>query len=306
MSPSLCGVYHKRKEVSAAMINDGTQIVLLDEWSENRLEADLAKTVLQSGYMATAVKHGEARTIINRCPFYITTNQVPKFGADDVNVKRRIVVFETKFLSKTDTKAEDWTCRNAIKCIHWIIPETEEHFSETEPEELWYENTATPDTEQQVDYANNTSAVFDLSKVVGLRETILLKPLPENQKKQVVKTMTMIKVISCTKVLCKLQLMRCLKRSRGYLEKNARQQSLLSDMESEYESDNDPRSPSVVSSRNAYKYHKKIFNQLQFSFYRAKLEPCHLYNFRYMQKTSKSTQEGNDEFEAWMLVAGEK
>ena len=25
-----------------------------------------------------------------------------------------------------------------------------------------------------------------------------------------------------------------------------------------------------------------------------------------MQKTSKSNQEGNDEFEAWMLVAGEK
>ena len=77
-------------------------------------------------------------------------------------------------------------------------------------------------------------------------------------------------------------------------------------MESEYESDNDPRSLFVVSSRKAYKYHKKIFNQLQFSFYRAKLEPCHLYNFRYTQKTSKSNQEGNDEFEAWMLVAGEK
>ena len=35
------------------------------------------------------------------------------------------------------------------------------------------------------------------------------------------------------------------------------QQSLLSDMESEYESDNDPRSPSDVSSGNAYMYHKR-------------------------------------------------
>ena len=48
--------------------------------------------------------------------------------------------------------------------------------------------------------------------------------------------------------------------------KETHQQSLLSDMESEYESDNDPRSPSIVSSGNAYKYHKKVFNQLQFSF----------------------------------------
>ena len=34
------------------------------------------------------------------------------------------------------------------------------------------------------------------------------------------------------------------------------QQSLLSDMESDYESDNDPRSPSDVSCGNAYKCHK--------------------------------------------------
>ena len=150
----------KEKQFSAAMINDYTQIVLLDEWSENTLQADLAKTVLQGGYMVTAVKHGEARTIINRCPFYITTNQVPKFGADDVNVKRRIVVFETKSLSKTDTKAEDWIRRNAMKCIHWTISEPEEHYSKIEPEELWYENMATPDTAQQVDCANDNFCNF--------------------------------------------------------------------------------------------------------------------------------------------------
>ena len=125
MPPSLCGVYHKRKAVFTAMINDDTQIVLLDEWSENTLQADPAKTVLQGGYMVTAVKHGEARTIINQCPFYLTTNQVPKFGADDVNAKRRIVVFETKSLPTTDTKAEDWIRRNAMKCIHWTISEIE-------------------------------------------------------------------------------------------------------------------------------------------------------------------------------------
>ena len=121
--------------------------------------------------MVTAVKHGEARTITNRCPFHITTNQVPKFGASDVNVKRRIVVFKKNSLPKTDTKTEDWIRRNAMKCIHWTIPETEEHYSEIELEELWYENTTTPNTEQQAEYANDTCAVFDLSKVVGLRET---------------------------------------------------------------------------------------------------------------------------------------
>ena len=33
------------------------------------------------------------------------------------------------------------------------------------------------DTEQQVDYANDTSAVFDLNKVVGLRETHLVEAI---------------------------------------------------------------------------------------------------------------------------------
>ena len=105
--------------------------------------------------------------------------------------------------------------------------------------------------------------------------------------------MVMIKVISCTKVLqvAAPEVSEKIKRLPG---KETHQQSLLSDMESEYESDNDPRSLSVVCNRNAYKYHKKIFNQLQFSFYRVKLELCHLYNFRYMLKTLKSNQEGND------------
>ena len=31
-----------------------------------------------------------------------------------------------------------------------------------------------------------------------------------------------------------------------------------------------------------------------------------MYNFRDIQRNSKSSQEGNDEFEAWILVVGEK
>ena len=72
------------------------------------------------------------------------------------------------------------------------------------------------------------------------------------------------------------------------------------------EYDNNPRSPSVVLSGNGYKYHKKVLDQLQSSFYQPKLEPYHLYNFRDIQRNSKSCQEGNDKFEAWMQVVGEK
>ena len=74
----------------------------------------------------------------------------------------------------------------------------------------------------------------------------------------------------------------------------------------DHESDNDPRSPTVALSGNGYKCHKKLFNQLQFSFYRPKLQPYHLYSFRDIQRNSKSSQERNDEFQAWLLAAGEK
>ena len=123
----------KEKQFSAAMINDDTQIVLLDEWSENTLQADLAKTVLQGRYMVTAVKHGEARTTINRCPFYITTNQVPKFGADDVNVKRRIVVFETKVIAENRHESRGLDSQECYEMYSLDHIRIEEHYSELNP-----------------------------------------------------------------------------------------------------------------------------------------------------------------------------
>ena len=48
----------------------------------------------------------------------------------------------------------------------------------------------------------------------------------------------------------------------------------------------------------------KVFYQLRSSFYRQKLQPYHLYNFRDIQRNSKLSQD--DEFKAWMLAADEK
>ena len=56
------------------------------------------------------------------------------------------------------------------------------------------------------------------------------------------------------------------------------------------ESDNDPRSSSVVLGGNGYKYHKKVFDQLQYSFCQPKLEPiiCTIFmTFRGIQSRIK-------------------
>ena len=74
------------------MIDEDTQIIFLDEWAERTLQSDMAKIVLQGSYMVSAVKHGKPKILDNRCPFYITTNEIPYFGNDEENVQRRIRV----------------------------------------------------------------------------------------------------------------------------------------------------------------------------------------------------------------------
>ena len=77
------------------MIEESTQLVIIDEWSENTLQSDMAKYVLQGGFMVRSVKRQTPKCINNTAPFYITTNIFPNFGAEDVNVQGRIVCFET-------------------------------------------------------------------------------------------------------------------------------------------------------------------------------------------------------------------
>ena len=88
----------QEKQFSAAMMGEDSELVFLDEWSENTLQADLAKIVLQGGYMVICVKHQSPKTLINKAPFYITTNELPNFGSEHDNVMRRVEVFKTQSL----------------------------------------------------------------------------------------------------------------------------------------------------------------------------------------------------------------
>ena len=102
--------------------------------------------------MVTAVKHGLPRTIMNNSPFYITTNEVPNFGNDEENVKRRIAVFETKSLPQTIPGAYRWMYDHAMDCLVWLASEIDAYRELIEPEELWYEEDA---NHEQVVIDNN-------------------------------------------------------------------------------------------------------------------------------------------------------
>ena len=83
----------KEQQFSVAMMNETTQLVTIDEWSASTMESDLAKILLQGGWMGTAVKHTQPCCFFNTCPFYITTNNVPDFGEEQENIERRLAIF---------------------------------------------------------------------------------------------------------------------------------------------------------------------------------------------------------------------
>ena len=99
------------------MITDDTQLVIVDEWSANTMDSSLTKTILQGGWVVTAVKHGKPRQVINNSPYYIATNDVPNFGDEDANVQRRIQVFITKSLPCQILGIDCWIYDHAMDCI---------------------------------------------------------------------------------------------------------------------------------------------------------------------------------------------
>lgn len=127
------------QQFSAAMITNETQLVFVDEWSESTLQSDLAKTILQGGWMVSAVKHGPAKCIMNNSPYYITTNNVPDFGREDENVKRRIAVFTTKSLPQTLPGVDRWIFDHAMDCVAWMASEITSNHAMIDDDELWYE-----------------------------------------------------------------------------------------------------------------------------------------------------------------------
>ena len=129
----------KEHRFSAAMLTDDTQLVIVDKWSTHTMQSDLAKTILQGGWMITAVTHAQPRRVMNNSPYYITTNHVPDFGDENDNVQRRIQVFTTTSLPLTTPNADQWIYDNAMDCIVWMTEELERHHHHIANNELWYE-----------------------------------------------------------------------------------------------------------------------------------------------------------------------
>ena len=70
----------REKQFSAQSIDENTQLIFMDEWTSDSLDAETAKKLLQGGYYVTPIKHKGPNAIIIKCPFFITTMEFPNFG----------------------------------------------------------------------------------------------------------------------------------------------------------------------------------------------------------------------------------
>ena len=129
------------KQFSASMINYSTELVVIDDWSSYTMQSDLAKTLLQGGWLVSAVKHEQPKCVWNNSPFYITTNTVPDFGKEMENVERRIAVHETQSLPRTTAGVDKWIHEHAMDCLVWTANEITANIDHVPRQESWYENT---------------------------------------------------------------------------------------------------------------------------------------------------------------------
>ena len=175
------------RQFSAAMIKDDTQLVIVDEWSSQLMMSHLAKTILQGGWIVTAVKHAKPRQVLNNSPYYITSNNVPDFGDEDENVGRRIQIFRTKSLP-SKTGMDKWVYDNAMHCIAWIAEKLAQNHQHIALEEFWYKQLDPQDLTVngnqgmslfRVDEDRTMTATYELS-TTGLRKNVEHKCFAED------------------------------------------------------------------------------------------------------------------------------
>ena len=105
----------REKQFAGHLINENTEVVFMDEWSIDSLNAEDAKKVLQGGLLMLPRKHKEAEKFAYNSGFYITTNEMPKFGQgpDDRAIKRRLSVFETVPIPNPRNRVSDCYVKTA-------------------------------------------------------------------------------------------------------------------------------------------------------------------------------------------------
>ena len=128
----------REKHFSAHLIKPSTQVVFIDEWTSDSLCAEDAKKVLQGGLQILPQKNKEASKCLYKSGFYITTNEMPRFGGvDDEAIRRRLAVFQTDPLPTVQRSTTKWLRKNCMQVFHYCADELKDQdlFSDNDEDE---------------------------------------------------------------------------------------------------------------------------------------------------------------------------
>ena len=304
ISPRYIATVTKEKQFSMQMISEDTQLVFIDEWSPDTLQSDAAKVTLQGGLMPVAKKNQQPDLIDNRAPFYITTNDVPYFGEDDENVRRRIRVFNTKSIKddKLIKNVDQWCDVHAMDCIVWTANELNENIEIVDKDERWYENA--PPVENIV-----TNEERALSKERRVLKVDVAK----------IKALTFAEIDSSstssvgtgeqTGVPMEVIPEQVKTAAKEHVESLKREQTRLMEIEEEYGIRLSPTCPESCKTNdlNNKAYFQRVYRQLFFEF-DLDLNPQHALSFlrkkpEFDAKRGDNT-EGNPAYDGWLMVLG--
>ena len=128
------------KNFPLSMLNEDTKLVIMDDWSNEKIVVDVLKQVFQGGILAIAEKYKGMRTCQSKCPFYITSNKLPNFGDHHDAILARLAVFETKSMPMIDRDLHKWYRPHAMECVHFMANEISKYRFYIQPQELFYES----------------------------------------------------------------------------------------------------------------------------------------------------------------------
>ena len=121
------------------MVDEDTELIFIDEWSENNLDISNVKTLFQGGWVVKSVRHHYSQMSDNKAGIYRTCNKLQNFGVEQSNNNRRTSMFHTTELLVPKSEAPQWIEDSQMKCLSWMISEINRNIKYVPQQERFYE-----------------------------------------------------------------------------------------------------------------------------------------------------------------------
>ena len=126
----------KQRAFNKAMITPFTEVIFIDEASENALDIADWKVLTQGGYSAHDVKYQTAKAFLNKCPMLIIAQRKLQFGpTHQPAMEKRLRTYVFKTLPNPKKSAAAWLKKHAMDCVVWATEKTKDCQGDSESDE---------------------------------------------------------------------------------------------------------------------------------------------------------------------------